>query len=134
MFEPDATPEVEKTVLLVSLEYIQRVANTNFARIEPLVFWTDYIGKTGVTPFEYQRQLSWVAKQRWTQETHPLFHLDVVDIDVDENNSEVVLRKNAPGTWPKIKISLIWSGNGWLVVGDNLFGDKGVFATAASPQ
>lgn len=114
---------VELTVGRVTADYIQAVYTGNLSRLETFVNWPSMLGSGDekITRAEFEKQL-FSLQNRWTPEQHPLFNLEIADVDVNGDDAEVVLRRSTGSGYPKIAVTLNWVGNGWVIRQDSIFG------------
>ena len=127
-----ASPATKTTVLGVSADYLGKIVRGNYKEVNAMVVWPTYLDKSGpgMTKEKYFTQLDTMRK-RWktAQTNHPLLGLTPVSVDVDGDEAEVVLKKEKSSEMsPEIEIQLSWAGTGWMISGDSLFGDNGMFS------
>jgi len=120
------TPEARTAVLRVPDEYLRMIAVGTSAAVEGMVGWVEYMERTGgkTRKEEILETVRQMQNRYQTPEKHPLLGLSLLKFDGGDDNATVNLRKGSNG--PEIKLELAWTGRGWLIVGDNLFGPKGV--------
>lgn len=128
------TPEAKIAVLSVARNYLGFIVMGNYNQVFGLILWNSFLDSSGsaFTKEDVRRQME-LIQNRWSKEEHPLLNLDMKDIEVRADTAELTLQKfNSPES-PKIEISFIWTGNGWLIQKDNIFGSEGVLAKALTP-
>jgi len=125
-----ASRETKATVLRVSAEYLTQVVRGDIKKVDAMIVWSAYLKRSskGMTKRKYFKQMANI-KNRWTPEEHPLLGLVPIEVDVDDDYAEVVLRKEKQESEEQdISISLTWSGTGWMILADSVFGDEGLLA------
>ena len=127
-------PELGALLIRVSADYVKHVVNADEARIGGSILWTDFLKQADIDKQEYLRQVR-SLQNRWTAEEHPLLGLKVEELKWYGDEATVYLRKASKNKkYPMIKIEMIWSGSGWLVTKDNLFGKKLLVADWAADR
>lgn len=91
-----------------------------------MIAWSDYAPATedGLTRAEFSEIVK-SKKGIWSKEENPLLGLDVVDVNLGGDTATIKLIKKS--TNKKIVIDLNWIGRGWVIVGDNILSEDGVF-------
>ncbi|MCB0358281.1 MAG: hypothetical protein KDD44_01550 [Bdellovibrionales bacterium] len=132
------TIEVKQAVLNVASDYLRFVVANKTRLAEGMILWGDYSDNKGLgfSRELWQRQLEYLHTtfDPGDVAAHPLVNLDLVNIDVDDSNSVVVLRKYNNPQAPEVRIALTWVGKGWLVTDDSLFGSSGLIAQLAAAR
>jgi len=90
------------------------------------LFTSDYrpANRDGLTRAQFEEIVK-SKKGIWSKEENPLLGLDVVDTDISGDSATVDLIKKSAGK--KIELKLNWIGRGWVIVGDNILSEGGVF-------
>lgn len=116
-------------VVNVASIYLQNVIVANPERLNSVAHWNKIYrtGRNEISHEEFAKQLDSI-QNRWNTAQHPLYGLEILDIDIDGNEAEVVFKKAAKKKYPKIYLTLEWGGNSWLVVDDSLFGKNKLVA------
>lgn len=124
ILSPEPPAVVKVVVLRAAVQYVACTVRGDYRCLRPLVAWNDYLKhqsiKGGMNA--YQQRLQRV-KNRWSAEENPLMNLDVKKIDIDENDATVVFGRAEGERFPEFSIQLYWTGGGWLIYDDSLFGD-----------
>ena len=123
--QPEPTPEMKGAVFNVAKQYLEFIVRNDFNSMQQMVSWPDF-KERGIDQQRAYKELS-ATKGKWANNDHPLVGLKVVRIDVKEDRAEVVLQKATDDDAPETAIVMIWNGRGWLIVGDSIFGPKGLF-------
>jgi len=127
LFTPDEiTPETKMAVLRVCDEYLRDLANGLSNQAETMIAWSDYkpANDDGLTRAEFDEIVK-SKKGIWSKEENPLLGLDVVDARIGGDSAKVELIKKS--TNKKIEVKLNWIGRGWVIVGDNILSEGGIF-------
>jgi len=136
-FFDSSTPEVQQLLIGVSARYLQLVAAGDEKLVSEMVYWPEYLDGARFTRVDFHKQFESI-RGKWPLEDHPLLNQKVVSVSSRGNYGEVVLEKDPkkmkPGqvVIPKIVIRLIWTGRGWIVSEDNLFGRDKFFSKYSS--
>jgi len=127
LLSSSSSPATRATVVGVSADYLTKVVQGKLKEVNVMIVWAEYLENSspGMTKKKYFSQLESI-QNRWQPSEHPLLGLTTVSVDVDGNDAEVVLRKEQQE--PDISVSLAWAGTGWMIVGDSLFGDRGLIS------
>ena len=128
------TPEAKIAVLSVARNYLGFIVMGNYNQVFGLILWNSFLDSSdsAFTKEDVRKQME-LIQNRWSKEEHPLLNLDMKDIEVRADTAELTLQKfNSPDS-PKIVINFIWTGSGWLIQKDNIFGSDGVLAKALTP-
>jgi len=122
----EVTPETKMAVLRVCDEYLRDLANGLSNQAETMIAWSDYAPATedGLTRAEFTEIVK-SKKGIWSKEENPLLGLDVIDVNLGGDTATIKLIKKS--TNKKIVIDLNWIGRGWVIVGDNILSEDGVF-------
>lgn len=117
------TPEVKRTVVLVTTDYLTSVVKGDLNRLSQMIVWSEYLGdgSTRFTKAEFASQVL-SLKNRWPLNDHPLIGLAVTGLDIDERRAVVDLQKPKTSSDERIRVELLWDGTAWYVTGDSLFG------------
>lgn len=121
------TPEAQMTVLGLANDYLRIIVQGKTRQVESMILWIPYVEATGVSKDQVRADIKWLSK-RWPLDNHPLLGLQLTEINVNEDDAFVRLKKLSLPEQPEIVISLQWIGNGWLIVGDTLFTKDGVIS------
>ena len=119
----------EKAVVAgVAADYLGALLRQDTQSINVVVLWDDFIENAPgeLTKEVYFKQLRLLEPSQWKSSEHPLTSLDIIDIQFSGNLADVSLQKVKNPDAPKIKIILFWTGGGWLIAGDTLFGTEGL--------
>ena len=129
MMPDSGTPESRATVLNVVVNYLGQIVLGNEKQLNSFLLWPEYLEAKGqITKEQFLSQFE-QAKRTWSRERHPLLGLDVKEVDVDGNEAQVVLQRPSSDD-PEIKVELLWTGAGWMVVNDSIFGENNLLANA----
>ena len=112
-------------VLRVCDEYLRNLANGMSSQAEAMIVWSDY--NDGVSRSTFSEIVK-SKKDLWSKEENPLLGLDVVNTEIGGDTATVLLVKKSTGK--KIKLKLNWVGRGWVIIGDNILSEDGVFRTS----
>jgi hypothetical protein len=123
------TPEMKITVVKVSNEYISLIAHGNFSRASEKILWVDYLTAKGGKTSKDQIRQQIESLRAIPYERHPLKDLDILDLSVESDQAEIVLKKQNDPASKEFVIKLSWAGRAWLVVGDTLLGPDGALAS-----
>ena len=126
-----SNPEVKATVTNVADTYLRYVAAGDERNLAALVYWDSLLGRGitgGISREEFSQQLA-ALRKRWSVQDNPLLGLELRSVSVDEDDAEVELRKQGRPDYPVIWIKLMWSGSGWVVTKDSIFGKDNLAAT-----
>mgnify|MGYP000544718641 CR=1 FL=1 len=122
------TAEVKSTLVRRSADYLGFILLGDQTRLEGMVLWVDFLGdgEKHLDKTSYFQQVQ-QAKSLWPDDaSNPLLQLDLRSIDVSEDEAEVILRKiNSPSS-PEIRLFFRWTGSGWMIADDSLFGTDGL--------
>ena len=127
------SPELRSILVDISARYLNSIAIGDGRSSGVMVLWPEYevSGKTRMTQGDVDVILAEIRDRKWPITENPLYNLKVEDVTVQENSAAVFFIKQLnSGSEARIKIWLSWSGNAWLVVDDNLFGDDGYMTQA----
>lgn len=129
----EGTPEAKYAVLVVVNQYLTAIASGRSSAIRDAVAWSDYRRKNGeqLTSANVE-QIVEALKGKFNRENHPLVDLDVKDLELDDNLAKVSLQKRNDSDAQLVKLELVWTGGGWVIVDDNIFEDGGVLQTSLS--
>lgn len=122
----EITPETKMAVLRVCDEYLRSLASGLSNQAETMIAWSDY--KPSVDDGLTRAEFTEIVKSKkgiWSKEENPLLGLDVVDAEIGGDTATVELVKKS--TKKKIELKLNWIGRGWVIVGDNILSEDGVF-------
>lgn len=119
----EGTDAAKATVVAIVGDYLTAVALSQERPLHSLILWDEFLrdGQRLMTRGEVSAQLM-SLKNRWTPADHPLLGLEVLSVSVQGNDAKVELRKKGHPDYPVIWVKMIWSGTGWLIVEDSLFG------------
>ena len=119
-----ATPELRSTVINVAGNYLKRIVLADRKQLNGMILWNDYIAhdEEPITKNKYFFQIDALRAKNIPLQQHPLLNLKILDFDYSGSNAHVLLQKPNKPDSPKISIDVLWTGSGWLVVGDSLFG------------
>ena len=129
------SPELRSILIDISARYLNSIAIGDGRSSSVMVLWPEYevSGKTRMTQGDVDVILAEIRARKWPTTENPLYNLKVEDVTVHENSAAVFFIKELKsGSEARIKIWLSWSGNAWLIVDDNLFGDDGYMTQALS--
>jgi hypothetical protein len=118
------SPALKATIVQIANTYLTYVAAGNERHIVPMVYWDTFLKKgtpQGLSREEYSQQMA-ALKDRWPVDKSPFVKLQVINIDVNEDVAEIKLRRGDGSDYPTIWIKMIWSGSGWLIAEDSIFG------------
>ena len=127
---------VESTVIGVVNTYLTAVAAGDERRLNGIVYWDLFLGRNGgelLTRSEIHTQIEQI-KTRWTPDKNPLLGLEVINVSVSGDDAKVTVRKAGKPDFPTIWVKVVWSGSGWLVAQDSLFGRDKLFAEYLSGE
>ena len=125
------TPAAKQTVIAVATQYLGHIVMNDRHKIDGMVLWLDFLdNSSGTVTKEICFAQMQAAANRFDQSNHPLVHLTIHEVQVRGDNAAIILQKHGDPKAKKIEITLRWIGNGWLIVGDNIFGTEGVLARA----
>lgn len=130
------TAEAKATVLGVASDYLSYIVQGSEKRLNSIVLWEDLLGHGTDHPMtkdEYRAQMQ-LLRTRWSPQDSPLLGLEVLDLQLKGDNATVILRKAGRQDYPKIWIELYWTGAGWLVIDDSLFGKGKLALTSAEAK
>lgn len=115
------------TVARVSSTYLGWVFAGSEDHMGNYVVWSLLLSGSDGKPMsreDFRKQLKSI-QNRWTTEEHPIFDLDLKSVEVDGNQAEVRFQRLNRSHYPVITLELRWSGTGWLIERDSLFGQGG---------
>jgi hypothetical protein len=123
-------PVLKNTIIKVSAEYLESLIRGDAARVNSQIFWSRFLPskRQPYSKSDFAAQLA-LLDARWTKAEHPLINLDLVDISTNDDVAKIKLRRIDLENAPTIKLEMSWSGAGWLVSEDNLFGKEGLFGS-----
>lgn len=118
-------PHLAATVASVAANYLGHVATGQTRHLNTLVMWNAYLteSKPGLTQKQYLEELRSISS-RWDPQEHPLLGLNITEIETEDDEAEIRFQKPG-GEADEIRVNLRWSGSGWMVVDDSLFGEGG---------
>lgn len=127
----EGTPLAKTTVLSVTNSYISTIVAGKIGPLEGMVLWAAYIPASGnnVNKEVFYKQVQ-EMKTKWKVQDHPLLGLEVLGVDVKGNDAQVRLKSKKRPEAAEILIELTWTGHGWLVSKDSIFGHQGYVADA----
>jgi len=76
---------------------------------------------SGISREEFNKQLE-ALKNRWSVDENPLLDLEVLEVEARGDRARVTLRKRSKSDYPVIWVKLLWSGSGWIISEDSIFG------------
>lgn len=128
-----STPDARATVVQMAGEYVRLVNTENKEMLEGLILWDEFVRNSPglLTPGQVYAQMRGNAT-RWTEENHPMIHLDLRALHVEENEARVTLQRINKADAPLVEIEFFWTGEAWLVVDDSVFGSDGIIAKFGS--
>lgn len=132
----DLTPEAKSTVYRVSQQYLGNVILGREPVIAQFIAWSDFLGSgsSRITHDEFSRQLKMLnQKYSPTDQNHPLLGLKLIKISNSGDFATIYFEKADGSSKEEIWISMLWSGNGWIIVEDSLFGKDKLFAKMFPP-
>ena len=115
-------PELASTIIRTAAKYLVYVVNADENEINGAILWTDILKTKEMNKPQYRSQMSALKKRFPGTKGHPLIGLNIKDLEWTGDEATVSF-VNASGT-PKdtIWVQIMWSGSGWLVDDDSLFG------------
>lgn len=121
----EPTPELKMAVIGVADQYLGAITADHYDHLRGMVLWVDYSAANSmITKVDYEREIRILNETfKPASDEHPLKQLEVTDINVNENDATVKLKKI--GFEQEFDINLRWIGEGWLVVDDSIFGATG---------
>lgn len=118
------TPELKIALIRVSGEYLDKINNSRFDEIQGMIILGDYLRED--KRMSKEAFIAQIAKARLTwkdkPQSHPLVGLDLESMELKGNDAVVKLKKFKVSDSPIIELKLHWSGQGWLIYDDNIFG------------
>lgn len=123
--QPKPTPEMKGAVFNVAKQYLEFIVRNDFNSVQQMISWPDF-RERGIDQQRVYKELT-ATKGKWSGNDHPLVGLKVVSLDVKGDRAEILLRKADENDSPEIGVVMIWNGRGWLIVGDTIFGPKGLY-------
>lgn len=127
------SPDAKITVLRLSQNYLATIILGNETKLSDYIAWSDYVAATGPanSKFSHQQfseQLAWFTKAYKAQDPrNPLLQLKVKDISGSNDVAKITLVKADGSSSEEIWIKFVWTGAGWLVMEDSLFGKEKLF-------
>lgn len=122
---PGLSEDAKGTIQRVTQTFIGTVATGNEIKLADQVSWEDYLG-TGderISHQEFSNQLRAFREKFPLDNPHnPLLHLRVVKVTGSGSRGKIYLQKSDNESAPEIWVKLVWTGTGWVVIEDNLFG------------
>ncbi len=130
VFSHEPAPEMRATLVGVSAAYIRAILKDDKTALKQLLAIDDYLGEDGnnISNNTFATRAS-VLRTHWTPEENPLVNLDIIDVSTYDNHAEVVFRRNDRENSPEVAINLYWTGNGWVIIDDSIFGDNELINT-----
>lgn len=128
-----ASPELQMILVNVSARYLNAVALGDTKEVGTLTLWPEYEarGHARLRRADIEAVLEKIKAANWPPEENPLYNLKVEEVAVEEDTATVSFLKSVKsGSEPRIRVILSWTGNAWLIVDDNLFGDDGYLSGA----
>ncbi len=131
------TPEVQQLLIGVTGRYLELLAAGDEKLVSEMIFWPDFLDGANFTRADFHKQFE-AVRGKWALQNHPLLGLKVLSATSHGNYGEVELQKDPrklePGQdpGPKITVELLWSGRGWIVRRDSLFGPDKFFSKFSS--
>ena len=127
------SPELQAILVNISARYLNAVALGDAKQIAILVLWPEYEvrGHNKLSRADAEAVLAQIRERNWPPQDNPIYNLRDEEVSVDEDSASVFyLKTTKSGSDVRIKIKLAWSGNAWLVVDDNVFGEEGYITQA----
>jgi len=103
--------------------YLQAVVVNAKPTLDELILWAEYLAQPGREGGKeaYYSQVSLVGNF-WNLDDNPLLGLTLMDISISGDEATITLHKKKTPEDQQIIIGLVWTGHGWMVRDDNLFG------------
>lgn len=125
-------PEVYKTVIRVSAMYLNSIGTGEADKALDMLDKSVYF-KNGRNQRSVVAQIISLKNKNLESTENPFYSLVVVDAIIEDDEAEVEYRKKDYDD-ERINISLSWSGTGWRVKDDNVFGDSGYLNNFFKPK
>lgn len=119
---------LQETLVNISADYFNAIIRGDYPLAKSKINQADFVFNERFTVEDMQTQLR-TLDGRWTKEEHPLVNLIVLDVDQDGDYATLKFRRGDNKSAPTIEVRLLWTGTGWLINKDNLFGSDGLFAS-----
>lgn len=132
------TPEMKAALKQITAEYIGAAIDGDFRHAQSLILWSVYLAnKEG--KYSKISHLSEMQKLKeiGPVEQNPLLGLSLVGVDASGEVATVVAKKLKSRGAPEsreVTVKLIWVGQGWLIIDDNIFGKTGLVASLEAPS
>ena len=126
-------PEKRNTLSVISGRYLMAVASGDLDSMARMVLWEQYLApeNNDISAALYSKVWTKTMEERWPTGAHPILGLKVDNVISNENTAKVYLVKDPAFGKPteplRVTVSLIWTGGGWMICGDNLFSKDGYF-------
>lgn len=132
MLERDTLSQDAKATLVgLTQRYLATIVEGDETKLADYIAWADYLGNGDkrISHFEYSRQLQRL-NEKYTAENpkHPLVGLRLVSVKGHEDVAMVTLEKADGSAKEQVWIKFVWTGSGWIVLEDSLFGKEKLFA------
>jgi hypothetical protein len=122
------TPEVKAAVKRVAAEYIGSAVDGNFRYAQSLILWSAYLANKGgnYSKVTHLQQMG-LIKKIGAVDSNPLLNLQIKSFETSDNEVTITAynqlgTKNQPG----VSVTLLWAGQGWLIVDDSIYGPNGL--------
>jgi hypothetical protein len=125
----ESNPILDETLVSITNKYLTDISNGRGRDAAAMILWADYGTNTrnGLTPEQYILTVDKMRRHKPSAPEHPLRGLEVKDVDFDDDSGAVTLRH--PKSGDKVIVQMLWTGSGWLITRDNLFGKDGYLSS-----
>ncbi|MDD2942343.1 MAG: hypothetical protein PHC51_05175 [bacterium] len=132
------TPEMKAALKQITAEYIGAAIDGNFRHAQSLILWSVYLAnKEG--KYSKVSHLSEMQKLKdiGAVEQNPLLGLSLVSVETQGEEASVIAKKLKTRGAPEpreVIVKLLWVGQGWLIIDDNIFGKTGLVSSLEAPE